>query len=123
MRISHLIVLPNINIERILFSSEGRFKLRKCSDGGGKCVEVPEKVIFELYNTIDNLKNAFNNPLDAGRTARTMPMPRKNKCKRGNKKKRRVCMRRSKKRAARNQVAPGGRKKNWGTGKINRGGR
>ena len=119
MRISHLLVLPNIKITRNLFSSEGRFKLRKCSDGVGKCVEVPEKVIFELYNTIDNLKNAFN----AGRTARTMPMPRKNKCKRGNKKKRRVCMRRSKKRAARNQAAPGNWKKNWGTGKINRGGR
>merc|ERR1711990_1126856 len=52
--------------------SQSRFKLRKCSDRNGKCVEVPKDLIFELYQTINNLKNAFNNPLKVGRKARTI---------------------------------------------------
>ena len=70
----------------------------------------------------NNLKNAFNQRVGAGGTARTVP--EKEKRTRGNKKKREACRKRNrnKKRAARNQAGPW-KNKNWGTGKKNRNGR
>ena len=90
--------------------------MRKCSDRDGKCVEVPKDVIFELYETIDNLKNAFNNPLKVGRNARTLPVNNKCKCSGKTWKRRRACKRkcRNKKRAARNFGAQKQRAQNLG---------
>ena len=96
------------------FSSQSSFKMRKCSDRDGKCVEVPKDVIFELYETIDNLKNAFNNPHNFGRNARTLPVNNKCKCSGKTWKRRRACKRkcRNQKRVARNQAA-----QTWGAQK------
>ena len=83
-------------------SRQGRIKLQKCSDGVGKCIEVPKDVIFDLFKTISNLKNAFNGPLKVGRqkrAARTMPVTVRRYCKTEcrNKRRKRACVRKCKK--------------------------
>merc|ERR1719370_515780 len=82
---------------------QGRIKLQKCSEGYGKCIEVPKDVIFDLFETISNLKNAFNGPLNAGRhrkAARAMPVTERRNCKKecsNERWNRRRCMRKCKK--------------------------